>query len=550
MAIHPLVIFMGYALLAVPYAYSAGALLCGKAKTAEEWTRSACRWGLVAWAFLGAGIFIGGYWAYKVLGWGGYWGWDPVENSSLVPWLLATVFLHLLFLSRKRPAVLSMAHLSILFAFSMVLYGTFLTRSGILGDFSVHSFSGTSIGLTLACINGLVLLAGLVLLIVRANMLSGGHMYESLQSREFFILSAMLVFVFLSVIVFIGMSMPLLTQLISKPAAVDTGFYVRTTMPLAVLLLLLLTAASQCTYTKEPVLKPPVWWLAPFAAGAAIAAIVGIREVLPILLAGAGTLAAAVTVYGWRRHHLRSGALIAHLGLSLGLAAIVFSGSGSQTAVAEFSTGESSAVFGHQLIYEGAEFPEGQKEKYYRFRVDGSPYRALTKLRDNGEDAAREPAIVHGIAGDLYIAPSPPEPLSKEFVLTHGKAVFDDLLAIQYEDISIDTDKSAKAGAMLLSAELSITDGTTVEHPILRMHYDISGVRAETVEIFDGKYRLRMTGISEDQRKLRVELLPSAEYEAMRPVSASVSTKPLIWLLWISTVLVVAGCLESARQRR
>lgn len=158
MAVHPPVIFIGYALLAVPFAYAMGALL--KDEDQKSWLEPARRWALFAWGFLGAGVFIGGYWAYKVLGWGGYWGWDPVENSSLVPWLLAGAFVHILHVAKRRPAALSVLHLSVIFTFALVIYGTFLTRSGILGDFSVHSFSGTSIGMTLAVVNAIVLIGG------------------------------------------------------------------------------------------------------------------------------------------------------------------------------------------------------------------------------------------------------------------------------------------------------------------------------------------------------------------------------------------------------
>ena len=217
MAIHPPIIFAGYALLAVPLAYAAGALLTGQ--TAREWLDCARKWALTAWAFLGAGIFIGGYWAYKVLGWGGFWGWDPVENSSLVPWLIAGIFIHVLRVARVREAALSMVHLAAIFAFSLVLYGTFLTRSGILGDFSVHSFSGSSIGMAIALVNALVLLAGLLLLIVRAKQLPQGEMYPSYDSREFVVLLGSLILMFMAAIVFLGMSMPLLTQLSGNPAA-------------------------------------------------------------------------------------------------------------------------------------------------------------------------------------------------------------------------------------------------------------------------------------------------------------------------------------------
>ena len=159
MAIHPPIIFVGYALLAVPFALSLGSLLTEAAS--RSWLEEARLWTLVAWSFLGAGIFVGGYWAYKVLGWGGYWGWDPVENSSLVPWLLSAVLLHLIDLARKKSSALTQAHVAATFTYALVVYGTFLTRSGILGDFSVHSFAGSSIGAALALVDAVILIGGL-----------------------------------------------------------------------------------------------------------------------------------------------------------------------------------------------------------------------------------------------------------------------------------------------------------------------------------------------------------------------------------------------------
>ena len=177
MAIHPPIIFVGYALLAVPISLSLGSLL--ESPKSKTWLEPARKWTLTAWSFLGAGIFIGGYWAYKVLGWGGYWGWDPVENSSLVPWLLAAVLLHLINLAKKKSAVLPMAHIAAVFTYSLVIYGTFLTRSGILGDFSVHSFAGSNIGLIISVVNAIILLGGLGIIFFKAKEFPQGKMYES-----------------------------------------------------------------------------------------------------------------------------------------------------------------------------------------------------------------------------------------------------------------------------------------------------------------------------------------------------------------------------------
>ena len=299
MAVHPPVIFIGYALLAVPFAYAMGALL--KDEDQKSWLEPARRWALFAWGFLGAGVFIGGYWAYKVLGWGGYWGWDPVENSSLVPWLLAGAFVHILHVAKRRPAALSVLHLSVIFTFALVIYGTFLTRSGILGDFSVHSFSGTSIGMTLAVVNAIVLIGGLALLAIKAGNLPQGKLYEAHASREFCLLLGALVLVFISAIIFIGMSMPLFTQLIGKPAAVDTDFYVRTTLPLAIAMCLIMAAAGCLRYGRQAEKLGKILPAALLAIGIALAFVAGVHAPGLLVLAAVAILLLGATFVGWHR---------------------------------------------------------------------------------------------------------------------------------------------------------------------------------------------------------------------------------------------------------
>lgn len=370
MAVHPPVIFIGYALLAVPFAYAMGALL--KDEDQKSWLEPARRWALFAWGFLGAGVFIGGYWAYKVLGWGGYWGWDPVENSSLVPWLLAGAFVHILHVAKRRPAALSVLHLSVIFTFALVIYGTFLTRSGILGDFSVHSFSGTSIGMTLAVVNAIVLIGGLALLAIKAGNLPQGKLYEAHASREFCLLLGALVLVFISAIIFIGMSMPLFTQLIGKPAAVDTDFYVRTTLPLAIAMCLIMAAAGCLRYGRQAEKLGKILPAALLAIGIALAFVAGVHAPGLLVLAAVAILLLGATFVGWHRGMLRLGAVIAHGGVALALFAMVLSGGASQSLSQEFKPGESVTIGGYAVTYEGQLFAEDGTMKFYRYLVDGS----------------------------------------------------------------------------------------------------------------------------------------------------------------------------------
>lgn len=543
MAVHPPIIFIGYALLAVPFAYAMGALLKDEAK--GNWLEPARRWALLAWGFLGAGVFIGGYWAYKVLGWGGYWGWDPVENSSLVPWLLAGAFVHVLHVAKRRPAALSVLHLSVIFTFALVIYGTFLTRSGILGDFSVHSFSGTSIGMTLAVVNAIVLIGGLVLLALKAGNLPQGKVYEDYASREFCLLLGALVLVFIAAIIFIGMSMPLFTQLIGKPAAVDTDFYVRTTMPLAIAMCLVMAVGSCRRYGKQAEPQGKVVPAVLAVLGFALAFLAGVRSPGLLVLAAVSILLLGETLISWRSHLLRFGAVIAHGGVALALFAMVLSGGASQSLSQEFKIGASAQIAGHTVTYEGQAFAEDGTMKYYCYRVDGSEARAMTKLHKNGEDAAREPAIAHTLTGDIYIAPTPPKDTGRmELLLKRGRMEMGDIFAYRYDDVTMENQPD---GTMLVTATIAVTDGETVEHAQPTIIATRDGGTSTPVPVFGGQKRIRLTGISGNDSQARLEILPSAEEEAQIAVTASVSTKPFIYLLWIGAVAASLGCFLAMR---
>ena len=492
MAIHPPIIFLGYSLLAVPISMSVGTLLIDPKST--SWLEPARRWTLIAWSMLGAGIFVGGYWAYKVLGWGGYWGWDPVENSSLVPWLLSAVLLHLINLSKARPPVLVAAHAAAVCTYSLVIYGTFLTRSGLLGDFSVHSFAGTSIGLTIAVVNAIVLIGGLAILTLKAKALPEGQMYRSFGERAFVILLGMLVMVFVAVPVWIGMSMPLLSQLVGAPAAVDTSFYVKTTSPL----------------------------------GVAIAALI------------------IATFIKYKFKSMSLGGVITHVAVLTGLLSIVLSSSGG-AETKELMPNVETELLGHSIVYEGQRFTEGGDEKFYVYSVDGREVRALTKLRSNGEDAAREPAILRTMSGDVYLAPTPYELEVEEMIINRKKMAMGTDFSFIFRDSTVEYDVLGMP--KVVRAELTVTDGDRVEtiEPTINVTRD--GGTSDPIDVFDGRKRIRLTGISDDEQRIRIEILPSVEAIESTPVITNVSTKPLIWLLWLSAAAISVGTLAAVKRR-
>jgi len=238
MVIHPPMLYLGYVGFTVPFAFALGALIMKY--PGEKWIHITRRWTMVTWGFLTCGIFLGAHWAYSVLGWGGYWGWDPVENASLMPWLVGTAFLHSVMMQEKR-GMLKVWNMWLVFAtFWLAILGTFLTRSGIIS--SVHAFAQSSIGSWFAWFLGITLAVFLYFFFKNKDHLRSEHKLESLVSRESSFLFNNLLFVLLCFTVLWGTWFPKISELVQgNQVTVGAPFYNRVAIPV-VLLLLILTA--------------------------------------------------------------------------------------------------------------------------------------------------------------------------------------------------------------------------------------------------------------------------------------------------------------------
>src|SRR5207302_8120544 len=215
MAIHPPMLYLGYVGLTVPFAFAMGALLSGR--TDERWIVATRRWTLAAWAFLGLGQLLGAHWAYVEIGWGGYYAWDPVENAALMPWLAATAFLHSVMIQEKRGMLKVWNVLLVVLAFCLSLFGTFLTRSGIIQ--SIHSFTQSSIGPWFLGFICLITAGSLVLVFSRLPLLRFKTRLESLVSREATFLYNNLLLVALALTILWGVIYPILSEAVTGEAA-------------------------------------------------------------------------------------------------------------------------------------------------------------------------------------------------------------------------------------------------------------------------------------------------------------------------------------------
>jgi cytochrome c-type biogenesis protein CcmF len=212
MAIHPPTLFTGYTTLSVPFAYAIAALCYGD--ITEGWLTTIRRWSLVAWTFLSAGVFLGGRWAYVELGWAGYWAWDPVENSSFIPWLLCTGLLHTLLIQEKMGHMKRASIVLAVLAFFMSFFGTFLTRSGIIS--SVHSFAESAIGPNYLGFLAVLILGFAVLYYLRADAILPADVEKAWgPSRETAVLIAVFLFCTFAAIVVIGTLFPILSEAVT-----------------------------------------------------------------------------------------------------------------------------------------------------------------------------------------------------------------------------------------------------------------------------------------------------------------------------------------------
>jgi cytochrome c-type biogenesis protein CcmF len=235
MIIHPPMLYTGYVSLTVPFAFAMGALITRRIDAA--WIKSTRGFALIAWTFLSIGIILGSRWSYTELGWGGYWAWDPVENASVMPWLITTAYIHSIMVQEKR-GMLKVWNVSLIVAsFTLALLGTFLVRSGVLQ--SIHAFGDSTVGPYFLALIGVVLIGSTFLIISRLDILKSEKKIDSLASREAIFLVNNLLLVALCAIVFWGTFFPLISELITGTrSTLAAPWFDRYTTPLAVLLVL------------------------------------------------------------------------------------------------------------------------------------------------------------------------------------------------------------------------------------------------------------------------------------------------------------------------
>jgi cytochrome c-type biogenesis protein CcmF len=377
MITHPVALYLGFTGFTVPFAFAMAALIIGR--TGDEWITITRRWTIVAWYFLSLGLLIGGWWSYHVLGWGGYWAWDPVENAAFMPWLTGTAFLHSVMIQERR-RMLKLWNLTlIILTFVLTLFGTFLTRSGIIG--SVHAFSQGSVGQFFLGFLALVVLGAFSLLAWRLDRLRGQGELDSIVSRESAFLLNNLFLVAAAFTVFFGTVFPLLSEAVKgTKVSVGAPFFNLVNIPIFLALIFLMGVGPLIAWRRASAENLRRNFLTPVTigvAGAGVCRLLGVGNALVLLCLGLVAFVAATialdfaraararrrTGDGWLdatwdlalRQNRRYGGFVVHLGILVVALGVAGSQAWSTQTEVTLDRGESTEVAGYTIRFDGLE---------------------------------------------------------------------------------------------------------------------------------------------------------------------------------------------------
>jgi cytochrome c-type biogenesis protein CcmF len=579
MVIHPQVLFSGFAAMAVPYAYAVAALM---RRDYSSWIRPAAPW-LVFGAFvLGLGIILGGFWAYETLGWGGYWGWDPVENSSLVPWLVAVATIHTMLSQRKNGTFIRTNLVLSMLCFGTVLYSTFLTRSGVLGETSVHSFVDPGMLVYWFLVGTILIFAGIGgwALIRRWRDIPRAHLQYDYYSREFALFLGAAALVATAVLITAGTSSPLITDILyGTKSAVDISYYPTTTVPLGIAIGLLAGVGQLLWWHRSD--RPSFWksLLLPAAVALAVTAglflAVGLEDpmiglfVFGALFALFANLSVAYRLFKGNPKY--AGGAVAHVGVAIMFLGFVASTEYGREQTLSLTQGETVEALGFRLTYNGYRPIEGEK---FAFQVsverDGrvrtvAPVMYYSSYNDG---LMRNPDILNLLTSDFYLAPLALEPAdgsrtdtTEESALETGGSTR--LMGLDVAFLGLDRPVVQKAsfsgeGVAELAARLMI--GGPSGRRMARIPFRYDGHDVVGVEPVSVSERVQIAVIRVSQSESGVELitlrgsnvLPAsgiADEEGKDILVVEASVKPWINLVWSGVIVLLVGFLVTVVRR-
>jgi len=568
MQIHPPILFLGFALTTVPFAFAVSSLIKNKY---DEWIKLALPWTLFTCVILGLGIMIGGYWAYGVLGWGGYWAWDPVENASLVPWIINVALIHTMLIQKQTQVnqrIGRFAKTNLVLAvlmFVLVIYSTFLTRSGILSDSSVHSFSDP----------GTIVYSALLIYILTFSLIGFGGVYirrkslknftdgeENILSRETVLFYGAALLVASATVVFVGTSAPLIGQ------SVETDFYNQMNLPLvfAMSLLIGISLFLNWKFNDSKIfiknLLTPVIISVLFTS--VIILLSKLNDVLYILFLFSNIFALVVNfillVKVLKSGYRFWGGHLSHIGFAVFLIGVLISGVFSESRQVELTKGVKQNILSHELTFVGMKQIENGKKYAFDVAINNENKSFLSSpvmyISDFNNSLMREPDIIEGLLSDFYVSPT--SYTDNKESGNNGSAVSATLRKeekFKFKDAELEfvgfnlpdhsSDGMTQGNEIIVGTKINVYYKNKVYSVEPRMK--VIGDKKEFGESIIKEADLKIKLTSLDVAGSVNLILSSASNKSVTPITpnevlaADISVKPFISLVWIGVFIMSVG---------
>ena len=572
MTIHPPILFVGYALLSIPFVFAIAGLI---KKEFTYWIEIALPWTLLGTAIYGVGIALGGVWSYETLGWGGYWAWDPVENASFIPWLTAVAMVHTMKVQRKTGGLVKTNFFLAIITFILVLYSTFLTRSGVLSESSVHSFAAAADTVYYILLAFLLffLIAGLIVIIFRMKELPIKKMDFNLSSRELILSIGAMMILGIALITFFGTSTPIYQKIFGmKVSQVEISFYDRWSYPFMVLIMILSGLSLYLKWKAKndsTVIRKNLLNIILTVILTALAIVLGVNEIKYVILVFAASYGFVVNLrLGFKKIFIRPrgiGAFIGHIGVAVLMIGVTGDNLFTEKQRMIFREGESQKVLDYTVTLKGKEQIEVEKKdrEKYRFLLDfndgsskftASPVLYLSAF-NNYSSPMFEPDIRAGIFTDVYVTP-----LSLNYQTTlptlylnkfQPQALpYDSSKAIELQQF--DMSRMMNSGSpddALLAALVKINTTDTVFFDTLYTKM-IDQDNFEAVWKYNERldYYIGFTGfipnnesMAKSQAIVSFKKTQDEEMDYFEILTVEVSKKPLISFVWLGFLLINIG---------
>lgn len=569
MVVHPPVLFVGFAAMAVPFSFAVASLW---RKEFQQWITQAFAWVLFAVCSLGMGLMLGAYWAYGVLGWGGYWGWDPVENSSLVPWITATALIHTMLIQRRTQKFMRTNFALAIISFFLVVYSTFLTRSGILGDASVHSFSdpGTTVYGLLVLFLGAILLLGFGMMMLRRGELRAQAGEVHWVSRETALSTGTIVLLLSAAVVLFGTSLPIVSK-----STVEPAFYDQTNLPIAIAIGLLIGLSLFVQWGVDEVRGVMARLLRSLGAALVFTVLVwfaGVKDGMMTLFVFSSAFAFFVNLEIALRTAKADvrllGGKLAHLGLAVMFFGIIATGKYSSTKHLSLPLNTPQQALGYTFTYTGYHPTEDGKYAFHvRAEKDGKKFDLAPIMFDAGEQGVmRNPDIASFLTKDIYLSPVSLEAgdahASRDhqtYTLAKGQTVSIGDVKAKFLKFDMNTHASQAmmdgSQGMTIGSVLELSNGSATETIIPAMYYSPNGQPKYTPsssKLIDGEVQLVSMNVGTAGEPSTVTIRvrrAQGMSESVESLVVEASIKPFVILLWTGTAIMTIGFLVAVIKR-